>query len=58
MSSEIIAQGGGFTISEDPDLGVVIKGLGEFTYWMDKDRWDIFAAVIRLADLSMQEADQ
>ena len=54
----ILAQGGGFTISEDPELGVIIQGLGGTAYWMERAKWDLFSAVIRLADLKLQGADQ
>lgn len=52
--AELIAEGGDYTIYEY-DGWYYLRGLGRTTYvFCDKSEWDLFSAVIRLADLKIQ----
>ena len=52
--TNLIAEGGGYTIYEYEGW-YYLSGLGSTTYVFDtKQGWDLFSAVIRLADLRIQ----
>ena len=52
-----LAHGGTYKVVET-EQGIYIQGLGYNIHYFPRDKWDLFAEVIRLADLTLRGEDQ